>query len=462
MQIVAALSLLAIAVAGFPAALLLGLRGPLLAAGCWLLGVGLLTGQMMILSVLGAHFSRLLLGSCWLIALVAPWAVASLLPGELPRPRLPERLSLRPRVSPAVSLAALLAILVCAFQTAFALLQAVRVPLGSFDAWSLWEYKGRHFWLDAGINGSFLHDHAAIFAHPAYPPLLPLLIAWVYTWLGAADPALMKPLFPAFYATLLLAFGAALLQRRGARVALPATAVLALVPQIAGYAGTGLADVPLAAALVASAAALAQWQREDRWQLLGVAGLFLGVALLTKREGLFFLLAGLPAVWLATRSLRAVLGLALPAIALAGPWYGYVALTGVPDRDFLPFSPRTFLDHADRLGEIARLFLLNLLAANEWSVLWYAFATVLVMGLVGRRLRAGALLLPVLMPLVLYICSLSLSAWPDYMLHVRTSLDRLILVTAPFALWFVVEQIVPEPAHAAVPRTSEQRSLATL
>jgi hypothetical protein len=460
MDLVAALSLLAIAVAGFPAALLLDLRGPLLPAGCWLLGAGLLACQMMVLSAVGIPYSRLTLGSCWLIALVAPWAIASLLPGDLPRPRVPAYFRARPRLTAPLVPAALSAILVCAFQVAFTLLQAVRVPLGSFDAWSLWEYRGRHFWLDAGINGAFLHDHAAIFAHPAYPPLLPLLIAWVYTWIGAADPALMKPLFPAFYATLLAAFGAALLCRRGARVALPATAALALVPQVAGYAGTGLADVPLAAALTACAAALAQWQRQGRWRVLIVAGLFLGIALLIKRDGLFFLLAGLPAVWLATRSLRAVLGLALPAVVVAGPWYGYVALTGVPDRDFLPFSPRTFLDHADRLGEIARLFSLNLLAANEWSVLWYAFATVLVMALVGRRLRAGALLLPVLLPLVLYVCSLSLSAWPDYTLHVRTSLDRLILVTVPFALWFIVEQIVPQPEYVAVEQVSGERPLA--
>jgi len=44
-------------------------------------------------------------------------------------------------------------------------------------------------------------------------------------------------------------------------------------------------------------------------------------------------------------------------------------------------------------------------------------------------------------PLLLYVLSLSLSAWPDYTLHVRTSLDRLIMVTTPFALWFVLEQI---------------------
>ncbi|HWE64341.1 MAG TPA: glycosyltransferase family 39 protein [Chloroflexota bacterium] len=335
------------------------------------------------------------------------------------------------------------ALAVCLFQVVFVALQAVRVPLGSFDAWSLWEYKGRRFWLDGGLSGGFLHDHAAIFAHPAYPPLVPLLIAWVYTWLGVADPALIKPLFPAFFASLLLAFYGALRPRLGGRGALLATAALALVPSVARYAGTGLADVPLAAALVAVAAALARWHEQGDRRSLLAAGLLLGVALLIKRDALFFSVAALCAVGLLARSWRVALRFVLPACAIAGPWYAYVKLTGVPDRDFLPLTPHNLLSHGDRIGGIARLFSLNLLASDQWSVLWYAFAALLLAGLVQRRVRAAVLLLPVLAPLTMYVVSLSLSAWPDYMLHVRTSLDRLILVTTPFALWFVAEQLRP-------------------
>jgi hypothetical protein len=55
--------------------------------------------------------------------------------------------------------------------------------------------------------------------------------------------------------------------------------------------------------------------------------------------------------------------------------------------------------------------------------------------------RNMILLLPVVLPLAFYVVALCLSAWPDYTLHVRTSLDRLILVTAPFGLWFVFEEL---------------------
>ena len=103
------------------------------------------------------------------------------------------------------------------------------------------------------VSGLTLHDHSLIFAHPAYPPLLSLLMAWVYTWVGSATPTLVKPLFPLFYGSLLLGFLAALRLRVGAAAAVLGTVALALVPRIADYAGTGLADVPMAAFLIGGA-----------------------------------------------------------------------------------------------------------------------------------------------------------------------------------------------------------------
>jgi len=54
-------------------------------------------------------------------------------------------------------------------------------------------------------------------------------------------------------------------------------------------------------------------------------------------------------------------------------------------------------------------------------------------GVVRRRLRAPALLVPILIPLrLLHRGRLAYPLWPDYLQHARTSLDRLIMVTAPF------------------------------
>jgi len=431
-------ALLAIPLAGLPLAHRLGLRGPLLGAASWLLGAAMLALLMLATSALQIRWSRGVLGVCWLLAAGLPLAAARMIPGGAGERR---PMSMRPTRAPDIA-AWLLVGGVCGFQVLFSLLQAVRVPLGSFDSWSVWEYKGRRFWLDGGLNGDFLRDHSVVFAHPAYPPLLPLLTAWVYTWIGHPDPALIKPIYPVFFLMLLLAFFAAVRGRLGTRAALLGTPLLALLPSLSAYAGTGLADVPVAAALVAAAAAFVAGREGSGCPPYLAAGLLLGVALLTKRDAAFFVVAALPVTWWQrvprSRTLAWVL---LPACLLAAPWYLYAWASGLPDRDFLPATPHNLLMHADRLGEIGRLFGLNLLALSEWGVLWFAFGALLVAGLVGRRLRASALLCLTIGPLLLYVLSLSLSAWPDYTLHVRTSLDRLIMVTTPFALWFVLEQM---------------------
>lgn len=441
----AALALVAIPLAGLPYALCLRLRGALLASASWLLGSGLIAAAMLLASILGITYSRASLGLI-LLAIIA-LGIALL-------HRNSDRKSTSTIVSatlvwlrsfdlrdfPAISL---LMLVVCAFQVLYTFLQAVRVPLGSFDSWSLWAFKGRRFWLDGGITAGFLHDHAIVFAHPGYPPLLPLLIAWVYTWAGTPDPTLMKPLYSLFYLALLLAFYAAVQTRLGPRWALLATAALTLVPRLTEYAGTGLADVPLASYLVAAAAsAVIALRASDRRAMLA-AGILLSLAMLTKREGTLFFLAALCALALIERSLGRLARWVWPALLIGLPWYGYAGSTGIPDRDFLPATPATILAHADRLGGIARLFVLNTLALDEWSVLWFAFGAVLLLAVLHRRLRAPALLAPIAIPLCLYVVSLSISAWPDPDLHVRTSLDRLILVTVPFALWFVCEQFLP-------------------
>ncbi len=432
-----ALAIAAIPAAGYPWTRLLGLRGSLGFAAAWLLGSGILTSAMLILSVAQGRFTRLSLALIWLAVtadgcLSARWSEQSLRPA---RPRLPGRTGLPLTI---------LASAVIAFQTAYVWLAAVRVPLGSFDSWSLWEYKGRLFHLDGMVSGLSLHDRALVFAHPAYPPLLSLLIAWVYTWAGAAAPALMKPLFPLFFGSLLAAFFAALGPRLGIGAALVGTAALALIPRIADYAGTGLADVPMTAFLVAAASAYCAYLESGERRALVAAGVLLGFAALTKRDALPYLGAAVLGLGLLERRGGVVTQTAGAALAVCGPWYAYVALTGVQDRDFLPATLSNIGAHLDRIGPIARLFLLNLYAIDEWSVLWIAMPAVLLTALLARRVRTPALLLMIVLPLAVFIGSLSLSAWPDYTEHARTSLDRLILGTCPFALWFVCEQLVPK------------------
>lgn len=435
-------AIVAIPLAGWPWARVLGLRGALLAAAAWLLGCALLTMMMLLLSAVNGRFSRASLALIWLVLVAAGLLIGrtKVKGGSESRPLPGDRLQL--------PLAAL-ALVVVFVQVMYVWLAAVRVPLGSFDSWSLWEYKGRRFWLDGMISGGVLRDHSLIFAHPAYPPLLSLLITWVYTWAGAAEPSLMKPLFPLFFCALLCGFYAAVRARLGVSMALLALGALALLPRMADYAGAGLADVPMTAFLVGSAAAYCAYRESSDRRAWIAAGLFLGMAALIKRDALPYLGAGILTIALVERQWKRVLWFAGPAIAVCAPWYLYARLGGLQDRDFLPFTLTNLGAHLDRLGPIARLFILNLFATDEWSILWYVVLAALVLAIPRKTIKGPALLLLILLPLAGFVGSLSLSAWPDYTLHVRTSLDRLLLGAAPFALWFVCEQLAPRGARRA-------------
>jgi hypothetical protein len=142
------------------------------------------------------------------------------------------------------------------------------------------------------------------------------------------------------------------------------------------------------------------------------------------------------------------------AVVVAAPWYLYVAYRHAPDRDFYPVTMSNVTHYTGRVPAIARLFLLNLLATSEWSILWLATLALVLRALLRGTWRGLVLLVPVVLPLAFFVMSLSLSAWPDYMLHVRTSLDRLILVTVPFALWFVVDQTVDIARGRGKPRVT--------
>jgi hypothetical protein len=465
----ALVAIVLVAGGGWPYARLAGLRGPLFLAGCWLFGCGIAVLSMVLLSAAQVTYSRAALAAAWAL-LVATGAILCRRTSEPAENRLPDiagppwfppnliagRRSLRPPRACGQSWLSdafcVFSIAVCVFQVVYVFLQAVRVPLGSFDSWALWEYKGRHFWLDRTISPQFLTDHSAIFAHPAYPPAIPLLIAWVYTWVGAADPAVMKPIFPVFYAALLLALAGGVHERLGRRAACFAAACLALVPRIADYAGTGLADVPLAACVTAAIAAFVAAERAPQsWRLYAGSGALLGLAANIKHDALVYVAAAVLLLAL-SHALRRHAAAIIAAFVLAVPWYVFAVAIRAPDRDFMPVSIAGFGAHADRLTEIVRLFVLNALSTAEWNVLWYAVAVLAARGLILRALQAPALLMLVVVPLACFACGLVLSAWPDYQLHVRTSVDRLILVTAPLALWFAIEQLLAPRLIAAGPR----------
>jgi hypothetical protein len=334
-----------------------------------------------------------------------------------------------------------------AIQVALAALVAVRSPLASFDAWSVWAFKARMFAL-GGPRPGYFRDPITLHTHPDYPLNLPLAEAALFHVPGALGVTLAGLVGPACLAALLLLFYAGLARLHGRSVAALATGALSCVPALPLQASGGDADVPLALYAGASALYLLLWWRGRRPADAVLMGLLAGGAAWTKKEGLpvaLLLVLAFAAgeilrrdTWLRARG-RTMIWVILGAAALPLPWLLFTHIVHPLGRDFLPLTPAVFMTHAGRLPYIAMFVVLQMLAFQNWSLLWVALAGVLL--LVARRLTPSGrgLLLLLLGQLGIYVVAFVFSDWQPYTAHVQTSMDRLLVQTVPLALLLLVE-----------------------
>ncbi len=177
-------------------------------------------------------------------------------------------------------------------------------------------------------------DHRIPDTISGYPPLVPL--TFVVTWFAAGQPnehlaqfcvSLMA--IGTVGATYLLGSYAA-----GRRFGSLAAAIVALTPMFVKNATIAYIDIPTAFPLTLATLYSLRWRDSGQLRDGVLAGILLGVALLTKQSAMTWLisLAAIPLLWsLSTRGMsfparwqRAVSGLAgilLPALLLSAPWY---------------------------------------------------------------------------------------------------------------------------------------------
>jgi hypothetical protein len=265
-------------------------------------------------------------------------------------------------------------------------------PLVEWDAWAVWAAKARLLYEAPSAAPGFLHD--TTYGPPSYPLAFPTLQALGYRAMGTFDGTLIG------VQLLLLAFGlvAALcaLERRVARPAIVALAALVIVSasQFLFQLLTHYADVPLAIFVASGVAAGGVWLADDAdaWALTCFVA-FLGMAGLTKNEGLLFAAAGVGALLVAaarTPRLRPALVAGAVVATIVLPWRVYTAAFGLHDTDYdltNVVDIGYLRDHASRL-EVALPDLWHQIAdANHWGFVVPIVVLALVSGAFAGRWR---------------------------------------------------------------------------
>jgi hypothetical protein len=412
----------------------------------WTLGAGVASIAMLWLSAVGATLDRqvAIISLAALVAFaVVRWRRGMPQVDDAGLSRWWGVVSRRPRPLSFVAFAVLGACLL------FVIVTAMGRPLTVWDSWVLWGMRARTLLVEGGISSAIYADASRVLTLPTYPLLVPLLEAWIYTWLGAADDRLAAAAVVPFYAAL-PAVAYAALTRRGARrdSALLASAALAAVPALVGLAAGVLADLPVALFTTVAAIYLVEWMERGGAGALIVAALAAGFLPWTKQEGVVIVAVLSLGMLIVARGRRegwvGALTLCASALLLSGPWYAFVAVHGLSGPQFDAVTAERLVGNLGRLPSIGWRAL-TVLTIPAGAGVWIAAAVFAAVcrpaGAVGCR--------SALFPLTgfLYVATMAwvyvFSAYVPYQQHMAASYLRLVAQVTPLPLLWIASHGTP-------------------
>jgi len=224
-------------------------------------------------------------------------------------------------------LAAILSIWIL-IKIGFVFYECFNRPIYSWDAFINWSVSAKLFFYRKGLvlNPSDEHFFGRGYrVFYGYPLHFPLLEVWVSLWLGRFHEILSKaPSFFYFIAVLGLLYGA--VKREATTLfALMAVFFMASAPLFTFHGQDAYSDLPLSYFVLASVVLFWRFMRSGEKMTIILSGVFMGMALFVKTEGLLLLFAlfvALVAYLIIENKATAVnlLRFLVPIAILAGPW----------------------------------------------------------------------------------------------------------------------------------------------
>ena len=338
------------------------------------------------------------------------------------------------------------------------LINAVSTPLQEWDAFAIWGLKAKVLF-HAALRPIplYFHDLSLSYSHLDYPLLVPFLTAGAFAAMGGVDDhaGKMVSVFLDVLIVPVLYLGLRWKLRRTPAVFL--AAILALLPVLFRYGGTGCADLPLAMFYAGSLLFVARWLAEPQWPNLALAILFSTFAAFTKNEGAVLALAngavilgfelghGRRGHWMGVGTFYAGL------LLLNGAWLLCNHSLPKTHEDYgSKLTSSLLVTHLPRLHQIIPELLVQATRPQTWSLLWLLFG---LMALSGGRAWLHRYMLAVWVLLALHLASYVLAyvvtPW-DLSVLMPATVDRLLWHTTPAVLlltgWHWAETLKARPA----------------
>jgi hypothetical protein len=329
----------------------------------------------------------------------------------------------------------------------------------AWDSFVVFGTRAKFLYVEGGLSRRWFLEDPYDQRLLAYPPLISLFEALFARVRGSFDFDALKPIFPFFYASLLLGTYRAAHAVVSRRWALAASLLVLLLPELTMRAAAGgYVDMPMAAFVAAATATALKKDAPEGWR--SPLPWLLGAMTATKQEGMILSLVACAAValyWIGERPrrlaerLRTNVSAAIVVAGFIAGRVGYVRWIRVHDITWGPFDAVHISRALNSLGEVASLCLRYLLSPYRWGLFWPAFFVAAILIAVSGPERLRVLALATATTAALEAGLFLFTNW-DFQVHIEGAYSRLLAQLAPAAavvIVFEASRIWSKPARDA-------------
>jgi len=212
-------------------------------------------------------------------------------------------------------------------------------PIFAFDSFVNWAGGAKFFFYNNSLVLDPLREHflgsgyRMFLGHPLY---LPLLQVWISNWIGGFHEVYVKAPSAFYFLGILAILFYELRKECGLWVSLLTVLLLAGSPLLTTHAMTSYADLPLAFYAFLGTVFFWRFIAKKEKRFIFISGIFLGIGMIVKNEGLLFVVALFNSLLLflifnkgKKDILFCALSFLLPVIVIAGPWIVYKTSIGL-------------------------------------------------------------------------------------------------------------------------------------
>lgn len=219
-------------------------------------------------------------------------------------------------------------LLLILWKASFVLYEGLVRPIHSWDTWANWSAGAKFIFYEKGLNldldSEFFFGkwYRAFLGHPL---LSPLIQVWTSLCLGEFHEIYAKAWTPFYFISLLGIFFFAAKRETSLLTALTATFFLSSAPFLTYHATDAYSDLPMGYYAFAGVITFWRYIKTGNKNLLFLSGVFIGMGMFTKNEGIFFAAAIAISLLMFTllekrRDKLGILHFLIPIIIIIGPW----------------------------------------------------------------------------------------------------------------------------------------------